>query len=157
MDGASATHLPDFSLPASTGQTLSLDSFEGKVPMAILFLADLEEDRALVSEMNEALPDFGDRRSQLLTVARATASEVRNFVEENGIVMPILADAAGAMARDYGAEGEAGRRRMAVIADAEGRIVRRLGPLGESGVADMLLTTISDLGLEPHIGSAGRG
>src|SRR5690606_29283253 len=53
MDARSSrAPLPDFSLPASTGQTLSQDSFRGKVPVAIVFLAGLDENRDLVEAMN---------------------------------------------------------------------------------------------------------
>lgn len=148
MDGSAATHLPDFDLPASTGRNLSLNSFMGKVPLAIVFLTDLDGDRELLEVLNDALPQFGQERSQLLAVAQISADNLRRFVEATGVVIPILADESGGMSRDYGAEDEAGNRhRMAMVATAEGRMVARLDRLSESDVAERLLTELRDLHL----------
>jgi thioredoxin-dependent peroxiredoxin len=139
--------VPDFSLPASTGQTLSLDSFKGKVPLVLVFLTGLESDRDLLGSLNERLSDFGAERAQVLAVVEDTAANTRQFAEEEGIVMPILADASGAMFRDYGAEVAPGEvHRMAVITDTDGRVVRRYDPLPVEGAADGFLTTIRALG-----------
>lgn len=139
--------IPDFSLPASTGQTLSRESFAGKVPVVLVFLGDLVDDLGLLHDLNRHLSDFGAERSQLLAVARATAAQVRSLAEAESIVMPILADAAGAMSRDYGAEDETGERnRLAIVADEEGRVVRRFQPLPVDGAVGGLLTTVRALG-----------
>lgn len=142
-----ARTVPDFSLPASTGQTLSLDSFKGKVPLVLVFLTGLESDRDLLGSLNERLSDFGAERAQVLAVVEDTAANTRQFAEAEGVVMPILADASGAMFRDYGAEVAPGEvHRMAVIVDTEGRVVRRYDPLPVEGAADGFLTTIRALG-----------
>lgn len=144
---ASGEPIPDFSLPASTGQTLSLDSFLGKVPLAIVFVVGLEPDRELLASLNEHLAEFGAERSQVMAVANDTAKTVRHFAETEGIVMPILADASGAMARDYGAaDAEGAARRVAVVAGVEGELVRRFDPLPVEGAVDGLLHTIRALG-----------
>lgn len=145
-DGTAATHIPDFDLPATTGHNLSLDSFVGKVPLAIVFLTGLESDRELLDVLNDALPEFGKNRSQLLAVARVTADELRRFVEANDIVMPVLADASGEMSRDFGAYDELGNpSRIAVVATAEGRLVTRLEGLSETDVVEELLNELRDL------------
>lgn len=157
MSDATTETIPDFSLAASTGQTLALDSFRGKVPMAIVFVEGLEQDRELVGALDERLADFGSERSQILAVARVTAREARDFAEAEGIAMPILADASGAMFRDYGAEDTDGsRRRLAVVATAEGRLVRRFDPLPVEGAAEGLLNCIRALGSGALDGSADR-
>lgn len=69
MDGSAITHLPAFRAPATTGQELSLDTFLQKVPLAIVFLAGIEEDAELLRAFDEALPRFGAERAQLLVVA----------------------------------------------------------------------------------------
>lgn len=157
MSDATTETIPDFSLAASTGQTLALDSFRGKVPIAIVFVEGLEQDRELVGALDERLADFGSERSQILAVARVTAREARDFAEAEGIAMPILADASGAMFRDYGAEDTDGsRRRLAVVATAEGRLVRRFDPLPVEGAAEGLLNCIRALGSGALDGSADR-
>lgn len=121
----SREQIADFSLPASTGQTLGLDSFKGKVPLAIVFAhLDSDEDRELLYELSSHHKDFGVERSQILVVARATAKETRQVSEDEEWTVPILADASGAMARDFGAEDEDGSsRRIAVVADKQGRVM----------------------------------
>lgn len=153
MDARSSrAPLPDFRLPASTGQTLSQDSFRGKVPVAIVFLAGLDENRDLIGTMNEALPRFGSERAQILAVAPASADDVRAFAEANDVVMPILADAGGEMATAYGVESD---QPWAVVADAEGRQVERLDRLGEDGVTS-LLRIVGDLGVGSKVEPEGE-
>lgn len=150
MDGSAATHVPHFDVPASTGQNLSLDSFVGKVPFAMVFLTGLGSDRELIEALNDALPEFGKERSQVLAVAQATADDLRRFAEANDIVMPILADASGTVSRDFGAHDERGNPvRLAVVATAEGRMVSRLEILHDSDVVELLLTELRDL----HLGA----
>ena len=144
--------LPDFSLPSSTGQTLSQDSFRGKVPVAIVFLAGLDENRDLVEAMNDALPRFGSERAQILAVAPASADEVRSFAEANDVVMPILADAGGEMATAYGAGAN---EPSAVVVDAEGREVERFDSLGDADDVASLLGVVKDLGLGSRIEPTG--
>ncbi|HEX2153211.1 MAG TPA: redoxin domain-containing protein [Acidimicrobiia bacterium] len=148
MDGSAATHIPTFDLPATTGRNLSLDSFLDKVPLGIVFLTDLDEDRGMIDVLNQSFAEFGRERSQLLVVAPVAIDELRRFVDDNDIVMPILADASGAMARDFGAHDESGKPRcMAVVATAEGRLVSRLDVLSESDVVETLLNELRDLDL----------
>lgn len=142
-----------FSLPASTGQTLSLDSFKGKVPLVLVFLSDVasEADTALLSLLDERLREFGAERSQVLAVARLRAREARDLADERALNIAVLADASGAMARDYEADDdEGGSRRIAVVADKDGVLKRRFDPLpldGDVGSAvDALLDTVRALG-----------
>lgn len=122
--------IPDFSLPASTGQTLSRSSFLGKVGLVIVFVPDPRgPDRYVVEEYSELLRDFGSLRVQVLLVARLTAREARELAAEIGANVPILADAGGEMAAAFGAAGPGGAvRAVTVIAGEDGGIVRRLEP-----------------------------
>lgn len=123
----------DFSLPASTGQTLGLDSFKGKVPLVLLFLDhEADEDRALLSELNARHKDFGSERSQILVVLRVTARMARQIADDMDLSVPLLADASGAMARDYGAENGIDGR-IAFLADRDGRLARRFDPSALDG------------------------
>lgn len=145
--------IEEFSLPASTGQTLSLDKFKGKMPLVLVFLSDLgsQQDGDLVKELNTRLADFGSERAQVLAVARVTAREAREFADENDLKIAVLADASGAMARDYEASDDQGNtRRVAVVADREGTLKRRFDPLpvdgGVDAAVDGLLDTVRALG-----------
>lgn len=144
----SGDRIQDFSLPASTGQTLGLDSFLGKVPMVIVFIdLDSVEDRSLLSAMGARHKDFGSERSQILAVARTKARDTRHVAEQMGLSIPILADASGAMARDYHAEEDDGStRRVAVVADKKGQLVKRFDPLSidddPTGTTGILLDAV---------------
>jgi peroxiredoxin len=147
--------IEDFSLPASTGQTLSLGSFKGKVPLVLVFVdLDDEDDRALLADLNARHRDFGSERSQVLAVAKVTARDAREIAEHMDLSVPVLADASGAMARGYDAEG-----RVAIVADKEGHLVRRFDPLPTEGdpsdMVDALLYAIRALG-SGAIGSEGE-
>lgn len=157
----SEQRVTDFSLPASTGQTLGLDSFKGKVPMVIVFVnLDSAEDRDLLGEFSSHHKDFGTERSQILAVARVTARETREASEDMGLSIPVLADASGAMARDFNAEdGEGNTKRVAVVADKEGRVVRRFDPLpiqdDPTGVTEALLYAVRAIGSDSLNASHG--
>lgn len=156
-DGTAATHIPDFDLPASTGRNLSLSSFQDRVPMAIVFLTGLEEDRDLLDVLNESLPRFGDLRSQLLAVVPEMAEDVERFSEDNGIVVPVLADSTGQMRRDFEAHDDSGQpRRMAFVATAEGRLVTRLDELSVDDGVEQLLGELDDLHLGADVEPADR-
>lgn len=114
--------IADFQLPASTGHTLSLDAFKGKVPLAMVFLPDADsvESAPLLAELGRRHKDFGLERSQLLAVVKATARQVRQIADENDLSVPILADASGSMSREYGVSES--QDPVALVADREGRI-----------------------------------
>lgn len=142
--------IPDFRLAASTGQTLALDSFKGKVPLVVVFVdLNSDEDDDLLRELSSHHKDFGNERSQILAVARATAREVRQASEDMGLSIPILADASGAMARDFVAEVDGKTKRVAVVADREGELIRRFDPLPDgdpTGVIEALLYAVRAIG-----------
>lgn len=131
-----AREIPDFSLPASTGQTLSLDSYRGRVPVVLVFLSDLEseEDRRTLSAFDDRLGDFGAERSQVFAVVKETARAVRDYADSHQMSMPILADASGSMIRDYETDDDEGNpRRVVVVADKTGELVRRFDPIPIDG------------------------
>lgn len=153
--------IPDFRLPASTGHTLSLDSFKGKVPLVLVFIPDLHsaEGIALLEELDRRQKDFGSERSQVLAIVKETARSVRELADERDVAVPILADASGAMARDFSvtSDGDA----VAVVSDKSGRIKRRFDPVFDgtdpTPAVDSLLYTVRATGTgaleEPDHGS----
>lgn len=149
--------LKDFRLPASTGATLSLESFRGKVPLALVFLPDDEAERfALLEEMDRRHKDFGTERAQLLAVMRATARDVRRMADDHGLTVPILADASGAMARDYDTADHP--HAVAVVADKDGNVRRRLIGLLDGNdpepAVESVLYTVRSLG--PNAADSGE-
>ncbi|KAA3640087.1 MAG: hypothetical protein DWP92_03620 [Armatimonadetes bacterium] len=80
--GEGVKEIPDFRLPASTGQTLAKSAFIGKMPIVLIFVSDLSTDEsvAVLTAFNDALSEFGDRVSQVLGVARLTARSARTLL-----------------------------------------------------------------------------
>ena len=141
--------IPHFSVPASTGQTLSLDSFRGKTPLALFFLpgVEMEEDLALIQEYNDHLADFGRQRSQLIGVVKERARTVRDLADWMNLHVPLLADASGAMIRDFGVDEPDGRARHAmIVSDKDGNLVHRFDPAPIEAQVEVALATIRGLG-----------
>lgn len=122
MTGIATPNLqvPDFSLPASTGQTLSLESFRGNTPLVIIFLPDPHASLRMLKRFDERLADFGNERSQLLAVASVDAGEARQIADEHDLVLPLLADEAGAMAHELNLQLAC--HPVVIVADKDGRI-----------------------------------
>jgi len=143
--------IPDFSLPASTGQTLGLGSFRGKTPLAIFFLPGIqsETDLALLRRYDSHLADFGGQRSQVLGVVMERARTVRDLADSMDLHLPILADASGSVVRDFGVDEPDGRPRNAlIISDKEGNLVRRFDPAPLEGQVEAALAAIRELSSE---------
>ena len=140
--------LADFRLPASTGQTLSKEAFLGKVPVIVTFLPNLdgEQDALQLIGYNERLKDFGSLPSQVLAVAKATASQVRRKADDLGIRFPILADPTGAFAADCDAlDPDRSFRAVTIVADKRGLIRHRIenaAPLDEAEAAYTFVQTL---------------
>lgn len=128
-DAGTGDILPDFRLPASTGQTLEKASFLDNVPMVISFVPWAEgtgSRNAIADEFNDRLSDFGARRAQVLLVADQTARVVRETAEAQDINVPILADPSRAFARACHAVDDAGELSHAtIVADTRGQIRSR--------------------------------
>jgi peroxiredoxin len=75
-------------------------------------------------------------------VTAKTAREVRNYAEDNGISLPILADPGREMARAFEADGGDAVRSVTVFADTEGVVVRRFDPAPADGQAEALLAAV---------------
>lgn len=145
-EDSTAELLPEFELPASTGMNLGLGSFQGKVNMALVFL-DLSEssDLDVLQAIDARLKEFGERRSQVLPIIRATDQEVRRIAEEHDLSVPLLAD------EDGTTEGSLADRPspsgVAVVADKDGNIARKIafGELEPDEFVDELLEIVGGL------------
>jgi peroxiredoxin Q/BCP len=139
--------IPEFSAPASTGQTLARHSFAGKVPLVITFVSDFDTDAsARLAGFNDRLADFGARRVQVLAVAKEPARIVREFAAGLGLKFPILADAGGELARAMGVAGDGGvPADRTFIADVSGAIVARFDHIDPGAHAATVLDALDDL------------
>ena len=112
--------VPDFDLPASTGQTISLESYRGKVSLVLVFAPDLKSSVRTIRRFNDRLADFDAARSQVLAVAGVVVGEAREFAEENDLALPLLSDDSGLIARELNLEYAC--HPVVIVVDQEGRI-----------------------------------
>jgi peroxiredoxin len=137
---------PPFRAPSSRGQTLDLESFAGKVPIVLFHSGSLTAgSQALIAELDRREVEFGHQRVQLLGVAEATASALRQFAAEHDIAAALIADPDGAIARDYGLDGD--EHRAVVIDRALGVTALVGGPEDASEFAEWLVRAVAELGL----------
>ena len=151
--------IPDFRLPASTGQTLERASFMGKVPMVISFHPGFSHPGTgvLIASFNELLSDFGAQRSQVLIVVPETAADVRAYAAEHHISLPLLADPGHGMARAFDAfNDDEIVEPVLIVTDVNGVVVCRFDEAPEEGQAQAALRAIRGEGSgapEPEHGS----
>ena len=140
-----ATQAPTFSTAASTGQTLSSESFTDKVPLLMLFIPNLDEAAATLNQYNEAHDQIGKRRTQLIVVAPETASRVREVAEDQNLTFPILADPSRSIFRDYDAvDGNDKARACSVVVDRTGTVAAVTAGVGTPEESLALLEKASD-------------
>lgn len=146
-DDSHADTIPDFRLPASTGQTLERDAYVGKVRLATVVLASdgADDVRGILDTLNRHFREFGKRSCQLLVFMPATASEVRDIAKELDIRYPILADPTNSYARASGAASATGEPTpSALIAARDGTVYTRMRGLSDGFVKSML-ESVDDL------------
>lgn len=130
----------DFHSPSSRGKALSLSDFEGKVPVALVFLGPLDEAGDQLADLDHHQVEFGKKRVQLLAVAQADGADVR-AIPFSGFDLPVLADPHRELLGRFG-DGEADRG-FAVLLDKQGQLAERL-PF--STASDLLERTIAVTG-----------
>lgn len=111
---------------AGTGGVVDLDRIIGRIPVVLVFISPLFEQRTYntLAGMGHHLVDFGRDRIQLLAVARvdaATAAEAQDSVPGN---IRILADVDGSVADLYGATYRDGLP-TTVLIGADGQVAHR--------------------------------
>jgi peroxiredoxin len=119
------TQAPEFSLPSSPKQSISLSAFHGRPVVLAFYPADWSpvcgDQMALYNEM---LSEFAKYNAQLLGISVDGVWCHAAFVSDRKLHFPLLADfePKGAVAREYGvyrqADGQS--ERALFVIDAEG-------------------------------------
>ncbi|MCX5477441.1 redoxin domain-containing protein [Kaistia geumhonensis] len=150
------TRAPDFTLPATPDQRLSLAEMRGHPVILAFYPADWSPvcgDE--VSLFNEVLPEFHRFGAQLVGISTDGVWCHAAFAAERKLHFPLLADfePKGEVARRYGvyraAEGVADRALFVI--DAEG-VIRwsYVSPLGINPGADGILEALEQLSPQTH-------
>ena len=146
------TRAPDFTLPVTPDQGVSLSDFRGKPVILAFYPADWSpvcgDEMAL---FNEILPEFHKHHASLLGISVDSAWCHAAFAQQRKLHFPLLADfePKGAVARQYGAyrEREGTSERALFVIDGDG-IIRwsYLSPVGINPGADGILEALEALG-----------
>ncbi|RJF72379.1 peroxiredoxin [Deinococcus cavernae] len=117
---------PDFTLPASTGQDITLSSYRGHKNVVLVFYPlDFSPVCSMqLPEYSGRQDDFTDADTVVLGINRDSAYTHKAWAAEYGIELPLLADLNLDVARRYGvALDERGISGRAVfLIDREGKV-----------------------------------
>lgn len=135
---------PEFSLPASTGETVSLASLRGR--KVILFFYPKDDTPGCTVEacgFQEALAKFAERGVAVLGVSGDSLKSHGKFAAKYGLEFPLLSDEDHTMAMAYGVWVEKslygrkymGMERTTFVITEDGkiaRIFRKVKPAGHA-------------------------
>lgn len=155
------TPAPEFSLPVTPDQKVSLSEFRGRPVILAFYPADWSpvcgDQMALY---NEILPEFRKHHAELLGISVDGAWCHGAFAQTRRLHFPLLADfePKGGVARQYGvyAEHEGTAERALFVVNGEGVIHwSYLSPVGINPGADGILEALESLGANVHTSPAG--
>ena len=151
----SGTPAPDFSLPSTPDQKVSLSEFKGRPVVLVFYPADwspvCSDQLALY---NELLPEFAPYDAEILGISVDGVWCHVAFEKDRKLHIPLLADfePKGAVARLYGVyDAVAGESQRAIfVVDAQGAIRwSYVSPVGVNPGADGILKALEKLSKEP--------
>jgi peroxiredoxin len=148
---AAGTTAPDFTLPATPDQPLSLRDLRGRPVILAFYPADWSPvcgDQMVL--YNEILPDFREHGAELLGISTDGAWCHDAFAKGRRLRFPLLADShpKGAVARSYGAyrEDDGVCERALFVIDGNGVIHwSYLSPIAVNPGADGILEALEEL------------
>jgi peroxiredoxin Q/BCP len=117
---------PDFSLPSSTGKTVTLAEFHGKQTVVLAFYP-----KAFTGGCTKEMTAYRDMHaqftgadSQILGISMDDVATQTKFAESLKTPFPLLADEGGAVAKAYGVAGEGYANRVTFVIGKDGKIVQ---------------------------------
>jgi peroxiredoxin len=151
------TPAPDFSLPSTPDQRVSLSDFRGQPVILAFYPADWSpvcgDQMALY---NEILPEFEQYGAQLLGVSVDGPWCHVAFAHDRRLRFPLLADfePKGDVARRYGVyrDGDGYTERALFVIDADG-VIRwsHVSPVGVNPGAEGILSALEDIASEKGV------
>ena len=142
---------PDFSLPASTGETISLKDLAGK--KVVLYFYPKDNTPGCTKEacnFRDANDDLKDAGVVVLGVSKDSLKSHYKFIDKYKLNFPLLADEDTAVADSYGAWGEKklyGRKymgmcRMTFLIGEDGKIENIWPKVKPKGHAEEVLEAL---------------
>ena len=152
---AVGTEAPDFSLPASTGGELHLSDFRGKQPVVLYFYPkdDTPGCTQEACSFRDLSSDFARAGVAILGVSPQDLASHAKFADKHRLNFPLLFDADGQVATQYGAYGEksrygrtyVGNYRVTYLLDQAGKIAAVWPEVTVEGHADEVLAAAAKL------------
>jgi thioredoxin-dependent peroxiredoxin len=110
---------PDFSLPATTGEGLiNLADYRGQWVVLYFYPKDFTSGCTI----QEDLPQYGDRNTQILGVSADSVDSHAEFCDSEGLKFPLLADENGKVSKAYGSWLGIRSSRHSFIIDPMGKL-----------------------------------
>ncbi|MBN2355460.1 thioredoxin-dependent thiol peroxidase [candidate division KSB1 bacterium] len=143
---------PDFSLPSSTGETISLQDFLGK-KRVILYFYPKDNTSGCTKEacsFRDTLPDLSSKDTVVLGVSADSLDSHRKFINKYNLNFPLLSDSDHKVAEAYGAWGEKnmygkkyfGMIRKTFIIDKQGKLEHVFNKVKAEGHGQEILALI---------------
>ena len=120
---------PDFTLPSTVGEKVTLSDFRGKKPVLLLFYPmDFSPTCSKETrQCSEMLPNVGGDAVQVFGISVDSLWAHKAYAPQNGITFPLLADfhPKGEVSRKYGVylEEKGFSARTAFVIGKDGRIM----------------------------------
>lgn len=143
---------PDFTLPATGGQALSLSGLRGK--RVVLFFYPKDDTSACTKEalaFSSSAAKFGARKTVLVGVSRDSMASHERFAAKHGLKMRLASDEDGAVCEAYGVWKEKklygrtymGIERSTFLIGADGVILRTWRKVKVEGHAEDVLAALA--------------
>jgi peroxiredoxin Q/BCP len=154
MSIAEGSPAPDFSLPASGGRTVSLQSLKGK-PFVLYFYprADTPGCTKEACAFQEALPQLGKIGVEVIGVSKDKMPPIEKFAAQYNLTFPLASDPDAQTIEAYGAWQEKsmygkkymGIERSTVLVDKAGNIAKIWPKVKVEGHAAEVLKAVQAL------------
>lgn len=149
---------PDFTLPDSTGQLVSLSDFHGKSNVVLYFYPEDDTPACTLQaqDFSATKAEYDALNTVVLGISDNTVTSHAKFCSKYGLTVTLLADPEHTVIEHYGSWGEKqlfghhymGTIRSTFLIDKDG-IIRKIWPkVTAEGHARELLTTIRSLVLK---------
>ncbi|MEV4312720.1 thioredoxin-dependent thiol peroxidase [Actinocrispum sp. NPDC049592] len=124
---------PDFTLPDSTGKTVSLSDYRGRSVVVYFYpAAGTPGCTKQACDFRDNLAELNDAGFEVLGISPDKPAKLARFVADEGLTFPLLSDEDRSVMQEWGAYGEkqnygrtvTGVIRSTFIVDADGKIAK---------------------------------
>ena len=143
---------PDFSLPSSSGQKVSLNSLKGQKVVIFFYPKDDTPGCTIEAcEFRDRSKEISDKGTKIFGVSPDNLESHDKFINKFDLNFELLADEDNTVSTNYGAWGEKnmygkvtiGMKRMTFLIDEKGCVAKIWGKVKPEGHAQQIIDAIS--------------